>query len=366
MEEFLSREAMTGNLVDTETQQVSFPPNNITVWDGMASTRLRSLSRWLAEVTTSPNWFHDRCMLAMPAEVGAEAATRLKLSLQAVWNESGPQQYRIQSYHGQPTPVNGPTKRRFQEMIGHRKQLCMYDQVMQDAKVLHLKPYSVRVHFYGFIFFEDWKHDLWMKRLVRDQLRYMDHIQCAAARIVNALREKAREHGNGDGLYDSMHIRRGDFQGMGLRLGMTVPSNVIFNNIQNVLTPNSTIYVATDEQNRTFFDIFRQHYHVYFLDDFVHLLEDVNANFYGLVEQRIASRGRTFIAAYGSSFSDYIDRMMGYHSQLEKADGYETGKINSYFYAPKNLKYAYQEYRSISFPMLAREFPAGWRDIDRG
>jgi hypothetical protein len=114
MEEFLLREAMTGNLVDTETQQVSLPPSNITVWDGMASSRIRSLSRWLAEVTTSPYWFHDRSMLAMPAAAGAEAATRLKLSFQTVWNESGPhQQYRIQSYHGQPTPVNGSTKLRF-------------------------------------------------------------------------------------------------------------------------------------------------------------------------------------------------------------------------------------------------------------
>jgi hypothetical protein len=225
----------------------------------------------------------------------------------------------------------------------------------------------MRVHFYAFLFLEDWKQDLWMKRLVRDQLRYMDQIQCAAARIVNALRELSRQHGNVDGLFDSMHIRRGDFQGYGVGLGMTVPPRVIFNNIQDVLEPNGTIYVATDEPNRTFFDIFRQHYHLYFLEDFVHLMDDTfNTNFHGLVEQRIASRGRTFIAAFGSSFSDYIDRMRGYHSQLDKADGYVTGKINSYFYAPKYMKYAYREYRSISFPMYAREFPVGWRDIDVG
>jgi hypothetical protein len=205
-----------------------------------------------------------------------------------------------------------------------------------------------------------------MKRFMRDQLRYKDQIQCAAARIVLALRAKSQQHGNAHGLYDSMHIRRGDFQGNGMNLGMTVPPHEIFNNTQDVLEPNGTIYVATDEPNRTFFDIFRQHYHLYFLEDFVHLLEDINANFYGLVEQRIASRGRTFIAAYGSSFSDYIDRMRGYHSQMDKADGYETGKINSYFYAPETMKDAYQEYRSISFPMFAREFPVGWRDIDHG
>jgi hypothetical protein len=302
-------------------------------------------------------------MLVFPAEAGAEASTRLKLSLEAVWNESVPEALRIQSYTGRPTPVDGPTKLRFQEMIAHRKRLCMYDETMQEAKVLHFLAYPMRIHFYAFLFFEDWKQDLWMKRFVRDQVRYLDQVQCAAARVVNALREKARENGNERGVFDSMHIRRGDFEGH--RLGMIVSSNVIFNNIHDVLEPNSTIYVSTDEQNRDFFDIFRQNYHLYFLDDFVHLLENVNTNFYGLVEQRIASRGRTFVAAYGSSYSDFIDRMIGYHSQVEKTDGYETGKISSYFYAPKDVKYAYREYRSVSFPLYAREFPVGWRDIDR-
>jgi len=35
-----------------------------------------------------------------------------------------------------------------------------------------------------FLFFADWRHDLWTKRFVRDHLRYVDEIQCAAARVV--------------------------------------------------------------------------------------------------------------------------------------------------------------------------------------
>jgi hypothetical protein len=58
--------------------------------------------------------------------------------------------------------------------------------------------------------------------------------------------------------------------------------------------------------------------------------------------------------------------MRGYHSQLEKAEGYETGKINSYYYIPDGFKYAVREYRSISPPMWAREFPVGWRELDNG
>jgi hypothetical protein len=233
MEEFLLREAMTGTLVHTQTRQVSFPPHNITSWDGMNTTGMVALSNWLLQVTTAPNWFHDRCMLVIPAEAGAQAARRLNKSLEAVWNESGPQAYRIQSYHGRPTPVDATPQRRFQEMIGHRTQLCLHDHDVQQAKVLHFKPYPMRVHSYAFLFLEDWKQDLWMKRLVQDELRYMNPIQCAAARVVQALREKSRQHGNAHGLFDSMHIRGRDFQGNGVGLGMTVPPHVILNNIQD-------------------------------------------------------------------------------------------------------------------------------------
>jgi hypothetical protein len=76
----------------------------------------------------------------------------------------------------------------------------------------------------------------------------------------------------------------------------------------------STIFYGLVEQRlaargRTFFAAYGSSstLPLILLKDFVHLLEDINANFYGLVEQRVASRGRTFIAAYGSSFSDYID-----------------------------------------------------------
>ena len=59
---------------------------------------------------------------------------------------------------------------------------------------------------------KDWRHDLWSKRFVRDHLRYSDEIQCAAARIVAAVRDRARRraaipHSNPEGLFDSFHIR---------------------------------------------------------------------------------------------------------------------------------------------------------------
>lgn len=52
---------------------------------------------------------------------------------------------------------------------------------------------------------------------MRDHLRYVDEIVCAAARVVEAVREHARKNKQykpsmEEGIYDAMHVRRGDFQ----------------------------------------------------------------------------------------------------------------------------------------------------------
>ena len=66
---------------------------------------------------------------------------------------------------------------------------------------------------------------------------------------------------------------------------------------------NSTIFIATDEKNSSFFDPLRQHYNLLFLNDFKDLIEGVNSNYMGMLDQRVASRGRTFIGAYFSTFT---------------------------------------------------------------
>jgi GDP-fucose protein O-fucosyltransferase len=147
-----------------------------------------------------------------------------------------------------------------------------------------------------------------------------------------------------------------------------VEIDVIFNNTFDVLEENSTIYIATDERNRTFFNLLQEHYKIYFMDDFKDLLEGVNTNYYGMVDQLIVSRGRTFIGTYYSTFTGYINRIRGYHSQKDKAEGYELGVINSYFDIPLAKKYDMREYRTFKPPWwwFAREYPIGWRDLDKG
>jgi hypothetical protein len=210
MEEFLEREVMPGNLRDPNGT-VAFPPENRTNWEG----HIRDGNQfwlWLRSVTQPPIWDFSRCTAAFAKEPGREGAERLQTIIDSLNVEKKPPT--VEEYINKPTPVDAPPAQRLKEMLAHRKNLCIYNDKYQNAKVMHFMGDNdsgarLLVHFYAFMFFEDWKSDLWTKRYVRDHLRYVDEIQCAAAKIVHAVRQKARENGDPNGSYDSMHIRRG-------------------------------------------------------------------------------------------------------------------------------------------------------------
>ena len=136
----------------------------------------------------------------------------------------------------------------------------------------------------AFIFFADWRQDLWSKRFVRDHLRYVDHLMCAAARVIEAVRDHAKRSGlhrnisheyDVEGAYDGMHVRRGDFL---KQFPPTQKSAEKLYELSPMLTKGATLYVATDERNKTFFDVFRKDYDLVFLDDFLHLIPDVSTD----------------------------------------------------------------------------------------
>lgn len=98
----------------------------------------------------------------------------------------------------------------------------------------------------------------------------------AAARVVAAIRERAKNRSvHGD--FDTLHVRRGDFQFKPTR----VPVWKIYNKTKFHIPENATLYVATDERNKAWFDLMGEHYDIVFLDDFKHELEGVNTNYYG-------------------------------------------------------------------------------------
>jgi len=92
----------------------------------------------------------------------------------------------------------------------------------------------------------------------------------------------------------------------------------------------------------------------------------VNTNYYGMIDQLVASRGRVFFGCWFSTFTGYINRLRGYHADDHQEPGYEMGVHNSYYYAPADRKEHMKVYYPVKQAFYAREFPTSWRLIDRG
>jgi len=364
MKEFLETEALTGNMRDKESGKISFPPENRTDWAGQD---VKLLKEWLRNTTHTPLWGPGKCMAAFPASGDHKDIATLEAIKEQILNGGQLKENFLED----PAPVDSNTMERMRENIAGRNNLCVYDEEMQQERYVHFMCYHkmrvrMLVHFYAFLFFEDWRQDLWMKRFMRDHVRYTDEIQCAAARVVHAMRRHAREHdpiGNPDGLFDTFHIRRGDFQFKKTRIS----AQEIYDNSKDVLTANASIYIATDERDKKFFQPLMDHYHVVFLDDLKHHLQGTNTNFYGMIDQLVVSRGRNFFGCWHSTFTGFIARIRGYHSVKDKSLGHDKGLLpNSFYYATLPNKFAMHKYARLHGAFFNREFPTSWRGLDKG
>jgi hypothetical protein len=364
--EFISREGITGHLKDRQGK-TSFPPHNRTNWDGMTYETMQELQPWLRHVSVMPDWNPDKCLAAFPASRDPESVEQL----QALWSniQSNGGFPPVEKYFGHPTPVDAPLVNRLGENNAGRTALCVYNTTLQQEHILHFhgKPRlggRLLTHFYTFLIFERWAQDLWTKRFVRDHLRYKNEIQCAAARIVKAVRTRARQRNPDDMHYsfDAFHIRRGEFQYVKTR----VSTQEMYEISKEEIPDGTTVYIATDEQNKTFFEDMAVHYDLVYLDDYLHLIPGINSNFFGMIDQLVASRARVFFGCWFSTFSGYINRIRGYQADRLKLKGYRHGLIDSYYYAPSLFKHRMRGYWPPSGALYAREFPVSWRDIDRG
>ena len=364
MEEFLSRTAMKGLLVHKETGVPTFPPDNRTDWNGLAIHE-KQLYEYLRNVTHVRNWKPNNCLVVIPATPENDKVDEPPWS--TIMKDLSTNRPHGEDYINNPTPVNASFELRMREAQSalYRPELCMYDDEMQNAFVVHFMCYHKQrarllTNFYSFLFFEDWKHDLWAKRFVRDHIRYLDELQCAAARVVEELHSKSLDT-EYPHQFDSIHVRRGDFQFKQTRLD----ADDLYKKSKHVLTPGMVLFISTDERDKKFFKPFADHYPIFFLDDFKHLFPDLNTNYYGMLDQLIASKGRVFVGTYFSTFSGYINRMRGYYISKYKKPGYEEGTIESYYFTPDKLFNIMTYYRPITNPWQ-QEFPISWRDIDHG
>eukprot|EP00549_Striatella_unipunctata_P018685 CAMPEP_0118721094 /NCGR_PEP_ID=MMETSP0800-20121206/30520_1 /TAXON_ID=210618 ORGANISM="Striatella unipunctata, Strain CCMP2910" /NCGR_SAMPLE_ID=MMETSP0800 /ASSEMBLY_ACC=CAM_ASM_000638 /LENGTH=663 /DNA_ID=CAMNT_0006628897 /DNA_START=63 /DNA_END=2054 /DNA_ORIENTATION=+ len=365
--EFLER--MEDNFVDKTTGEKSGPPGGRTDWEGANQGDIKQLIEWMRSVIYTPTWKPDECILvfAETEEQHEEVATKLK----EIQSKDPPElEALLTSYIGNPTPVDAPMEERLKENNARRQGgVCPYDQSMQDHEILHFVGEDVGTgaqrmltHFYTFLFFYDWKQDLWTKRFIRDHLRYIDQLQCIAGKIVQKLTEDAKEN-HGHSYFDSMHVRRGDFQYKQTR----IEAKDILKNTKKIFKKGGVLFIATDEKKKDFFKPLHGRYDVKYLDDFKDLIEGVDVHFYGMLDQLIASQGRKFAGVTYSSFTSFINRMRGYQAVKKKKKGHENGEVESYFYfEPEHEEFGTGKYNAVNLPFWAMDFPASWREIDHG
>jgi len=90
-----------------------------------------------------------------------------------------------------------------------------------------------------------------------------------------------------------------------------------------------------------------------------------------MIDQLVVSRGERFFGCWFSTFSGYIMRLRGYHSQLEMGErgpnavAFGEGKLpNSYYYALDGDRDKMHDYWPVKPVFYAREFPISWRAVD--
>ena len=371
MTEFLEL-CMAGQVLDDKTGKPLYPPNNRTNWDGASGRDRKVLDNWMRQKSRLLTWECNECVAAFPASSSEEDLKALEALPEQIQSSGGFPPW--EEYVGKPNPVDASPFDRLKEMNADRQKVCIYNTELQQSSWVHFPVGTVAqeggerveesrllVHFYAFLFFQDWRQDLWMKRFVRDHVRYIDEIQCAAARIVVGLRDRVSKRTGGKANdFDTIHIRRGDFQYKVTRFD----APKIVEMLNRKLSNGTTLYIATDERDKSFFDPIQERYDAVFLDDFVHELEGVNTNYYGMIDQLVASRGRLFYGCWFSTFTGYINRLRGYHTDDHQLPGYKDGIIPSYYYALVDRFDHMQRWYPVKKQFYAREFPTSWRLID--
>ena len=188
-------------------------------------------------------------------------------------------------------------KNRVARFCSNNRQPIYYGQDLHQPQLVHWNgwdlTYRVMTHFYTFIYFTDSAIDNHFKRFVRDFLHYIDQIFCAAGKIVHSL--------NQAGPWSSMHIRRGDLQYKQVK----IPAEQWYENTKEIWHDDETIFIATDERNKTWFDPIAKHNKVKFLDDYFEYakLGDLDPYYLGMVDTIVASHGRAIAGTFFSTFT---------------------------------------------------------------
>ena len=367
MEEFLRREASSGHFTRYASDEVLLPPHGQTNWDVGHGLHLDELWTYLRTVGYRAAEWNNGCVGAFPKDASGNDVL-MEMMTTIIEERDGRTFPGPLDFQGRPVSHHSPPIERLREILSGRKKLCVYTNEMQSATLVHFpsgKEAKLFMQFYSFLFFEDVKQATWSYRLIRDHLRYKDVIMCGASRIIEAIGQKSTSPSNPLGRYHSIHLRRSEGKFQEQYKESAFSSKDIVTSLSS-LEANSTLFISSDEnRDHSLFTILRKKYNVIFLHDFQHLLEGLNPNLFGMIEQLIAARSHVFFGTYYSTFSGFICRLRGYYAARDQLDGNEEGKLINTFYINKEHTDEYSLSRTVQKPFFAREFPVAWTAINK-
>lgn len=252
------------------------------------------------------------------------------------------------------------------------RQMMLYDDELHSQRAIYFPGHEknrLLTHFYSTLYFADQNIDKMAKRFMRDRVRYVDEVFCAAGEIVKRIMLNDNPADFESFLppkYVAYHIRRGDFQQTQTRLNAEEILQLTTHLVDD--KKNRVLYISTDETNRTFFqpfiDAFKQ---VMFLGDFIEPLglSNMNQNHIGMVEQVVCAVSDIFIGTPLSTFTAYITRMRGYmNNSIMTHPINRTGIYSKTYYFMKNKMYDLHEKPHLHLPFWTRDFVEAFENID--
>lgn len=218
------------------------------------------------------------------------------------------------------------------------KTILHADELFKDEKLIYLNK-NLLGSFEQVIYTAQQTE---LKQLVAKHIVYRNDIFDLAWQFINYI---------GDQTYYSIHVRRNDFQYKHLYISC----DEIRNGLSNIIPSGSTLYIATDLKDKSFFEPLQDHYSIIFYND---ILENLNLdkfdpNWIPIIEQLICTRSIRFIGMALSTLSSYIFRMRGYMNDIEDKYYYLNGqafnpKLQCDFIDEKENHGAWcREYKSI-------------------
>lgn len=193
------------------------------------------------------------------------------------------------------------------EKFADGRKTLVYDAALQAHPTLHFRSdyeqdFRLLATPSTFFYFASLEQERYQHRVIRDHFHYIPRLFDVAGAIVHRLLLA-------NGPFNSMHLRRNDFQFKDVWISMSE----VANNIENLLSPQMPLFIATDVKVKEEFADLRQKYsRVYFLSDFDDLLVGIDDNHFGMIDQIVCTAAERFVGTDLSTFSANIVRMRGF------------------------------------------------------